>query len=256
MPRSVLGFPKKRERTPRKRGRPAGGPVGGLLDTPERPARSPLVGGRRDAGTTEPYDGQPPRTARRGGRSTDQRGSRLTNPHPALTTGIRGSRERKIKAAHQPPPHTSPGSVSMPPATPTIPPQAGTTDAPISPTMEYGERRQTPPRTSSLASPSGKVPTVPAHTRSPEAHVEAPTAGPPISAGIPPKPGTHGSSRSNTPMRPVATPHPTPLVHGPALIAIVHTSPTTPRQTDPKRNIAHPPVAHTNPATPGMFSLA
>lgn len=141
----------------------------------------------------------------------------------------------------------------MPPAIPTISSNTGTTDAPI-PTIEYGERRQPSPRTSPSSPLSVKVPMVPAHTRSPEAHVEAPTAGSLLLAGIPPKSGTHGSSRSNTPMCPVATPHPTPSIHGPTPIATAHTPPTTPRQTDPKRNIAHPPVAHTNPATPGISS--
>nr|QQO99826.1 NADH dehydrogenase subunit 4 [Selaginella nipponica] len=171
-----------------------------------------------------------------------------------LIIGIWGSRERKIKAAYQFFLYTLLGSVFMLLAILIIFSHAGTTDVPILLTIEYGERRQILLWTSFFASFSGKVPMVPVHIWLPEAHVEAPTAGSLILAGILLKLGTYGLLRFNIPMCPVATLYFTPLIYGLTLIAIVYTSLTTLRQIDLKRNIAYSSVAHMNLATLGMFS--
>jgi len=134
--------------------------------------------------------------------------------------------------------------------------QTGTTDLHILLTTEFSERRQILLWLAFLASFSVKVPMVPVHIWLPEAHVEAPTAGSVILAGILPKLGTYGFSRSSIPMFPEATPHSTPSIHTPSAIAIPYTSPTTIRQIDPKKIIAHSPVAHMNFVTIGMFSRA
>nr|YP_010593548.1 NADH dehydrogenase subunit 4 [Taxus chinensis]YP_010726002.1 NADH dehydrogenase subunit 4 [Taxus wallichiana]WAI96658.1 NADH dehydrogenase subunit 4 [Taxus chinensis]WDY83723.1 NADH dehydrogenase subunit 4 [Taxus wallichiana] len=171
-----------------------------------------------------------------------------------ITIGVWGSRRRKIRAAHQFFPYTSPGSVPMPPAIPSILSQTGTTDSQILSTTESSERRQISPWIAPPAPSPVKVPMVPVHIRLPEAHVEAPTAGSVISAGIPSKSGTYGFSRFSIPMFPEATLRPTPFIYTLSAIAILYTPPTTLRQIDPKKIIAHSPVAHTNPVTIGMFS--
>jgi NADH-ubiquinone oxidoreductase chain 4 len=96
---------------------------------------------------------------------------------------------------------------------------------------------------------------VPVHIWLPEAHVEAPTAGSIILAGILLKFGTYGLLRFNIPMCPVATLYFTPFMYGLSVIAIVYTSLTTIRQIDLKRTIAYSSVAHMNLGTIGMFSL-
>nr|ACI02102.1 NADH dehydrogenase subunit 4 [Isoetes engelmannii]ACI95888.1 NADH dehydrogenase subunit 4 [Isoetes engelmannii] len=173
----------------------------------------------------------------------------------SIIIGIRGSRQRKIKAAYQFFSYTSLGSVFMLSAISPISSGTGTTDVQILLTTGFSERRQISPRIASPASPPVKVPMVPVHIRSSEAYVEAPTAGFVISAGIPSKLGTHGFSRFNIPTRPVATPHSTPFIYTPSVIAIIHTPPTTIRQIDLKKNIAYSSVAHMNFGTIGMFSL-
>ncbi|KAL0667244.1 hypothetical protein Bca4012_029948 [Brassica carinata] len=108
----------------------------------------------------------------------------------------------------------------------------GTTDLQISLTTKFCERRQIFLWIASFASFAVKVPMVPVHIWLPEAHVEAPTAGSVILAGIPLKFGTHGA------------------------IAIIYTSLTTSRQIDLKKIIAYSSVAHMNLVTIGMFSRA
>lgn len=141
-------------------------------------------------------------------------------------------------------------------AIPLISFQTGTTDLQILPTTESSERRQIFPWIAPFAPFPVKVPMVPVHIRLPEAHVEAPTAGSVILAGILSKLGTYGFLRFSIPMFPEATLCFTPFIHTLSAIAIIYTSSTTPRQIDLKKIIAHSPVAHTNPVTIGMFSRA
>jgi len=101
-----------------------------------------------------------------------------------------------------------------------------------------------------------KVPMVPVHIWLPEAHVEAPTAGSVILAGIPSKLGTHGFLRFSIPMFPETTLCSTPLIYTPSAIAIIYTSLTTSRQIDLKKIIAYSSVARMNLVTIGMFSRA
>ncbi|KAJ4947994.1 hypothetical protein NE237_022066 [Protea cynaroides] len=134
--------------------------------------------------------------------------------------------------------------------------QSGTTDLQISLTTEFSERRQIFLWIASFASFAVKVPMVPVHIWSPEAHVEAPTAGSVILAGIPSKLGTHGFLRFSIPMFPEATLRSTPFIYTPSAIAIIYTPSTTSRQIDLKKIIAHSPVAHMNLVTIGMSSRA
>ncbi|MQM23940.1 hypothetical protein Taro_057010, partial [Colocasia esculenta] len=95
---------------------------------------------------------------------------------------------------------------------------------------------------------------VPVHIWLPEAHVEAPTAGSVILAGIPSKLGTHGFLRFSIPMFPEATLRSTPFIYTPSAIAIIYTPSTTSRQIDLKKIIAYSLVAHMNLVTIGMSS--
>jgi proton-translocating NADH-quinone oxidoreductase chain M len=106
-----------------------------------------------------------------------------------------------------------------------------------------------------FASFAVKVPMVPVHIWLPEAHVEAPTAGSVILAGILLKLGTYGFLRFSIPLFPYASIYFTPLIYTMSIIAIIYTSLTTLRQVDLKKIIAYSSVAHMNFVTLGLFSL-
>ena len=96
---------------------------------------------------------------------------------------------------------------------------------------------------------------LPAHIWLPEAHVEAPTAGSVILAGILLKLGIYGILRFSLPLFPLASYFFTPLVYTLALMGIVFASFTAIRQLDLKRIIAYSSVAHMNVVVIGLFSF-
>jgi NADH-quinone oxidoreductase subunit M len=93
------------------------------------------------------------------------------------------------------------------------------------------------------------------HLWLPEAHVEAPTAGSVILAGVLLKLGTYGFIRFSLPLFPQASFYFTPLVYTMSLIGIIYASLTAIRQTDFKRIIAYTSVAHMNVVMLGIFSF-
>jgi NADH-quinone oxidoreductase subunit M len=99
-----------------------------------------------------------------------------------------------------------------------------------------------------------KVPMFPVHTWLPDAHVEAPTAGSVILAGILLKMGGYGFMRFSLPMFPQASVEFAPLIFALSAIAIVYTSLVAFRQTDMKKLIAYSSVAHMGFVTMGIFS--
>ena len=105
-----------------------------------------------------------------------------------------------------------------------------------------------------FASFAVKMPMWPVHTWLPDAHVEAPTAGSVILAGILLKMGGYGFLRFSLPMFPQASHYFTPLVFALSAVAIVYTSLVAFRQTDIKKLIAYSSVAHMGFVTMGIFS--
>jgi NADH-quinone oxidoreductase subunit M len=105
-----------------------------------------------------------------------------------------------------------------------------------------------------FASFAVKVPMWPVHTWLPDAHVEAPTAGSVILAGVLLKMGAYGFLRFSIPMMPDASVTFTPLIFTLSIIAIVYTSLVALVQEDMKKLIAYSSVAHMGFVTLGIFS--
>jgi NADH-quinone oxidoreductase subunit M len=98
------------------------------------------------------------------------------------------------------------------------------------------------------------MPMWPVHTWLPDAHVEAPTAGSVILAGVLLKMGGYGFIRFSLPMFPDASHYFAPLVFALSVIAIIYTSLVALVQTDIKKLIAYSSVAHMGFVTMGLFA--
>jgi len=106
-----------------------------------------------------------------------------------------------------------------------------------------------------LASFAVKVPMWPVHTWLPDAHVEAPTAGSVILAGVLLKMGGYGFLRFTIPMLPEASAHFAPLMFTLSVVAVIYTSLVALAQEDMKKLIAYSSVAHMGIVTIGMFTF-
>jgi len=100
-----------------------------------------------------------------------------------------------------------------------------------------------------------KVPMFPVHTWLPDAHVEAPTAGSIILAGILIKMGAYGFLRFSLPFFPDATLAWTPAIMVLSVIAIIYGAYMAFAQTDFKKLIAYSSVSHMGFVTLGIFAL-
>jgi NADH-quinone oxidoreductase subunit M len=106
-----------------------------------------------------------------------------------------------------------------------------------------------------FASFAVKVPMWPVHTWLPDAHVEAPTAGSVILAGVLLKMGGYGFLRFSIPLFPEATQYFAPLVFGLSIVAVIYTSLVALVQEDMKKLIAYSSVAHMGFVTIGAFVM-
>jgi NADH-quinone oxidoreductase subunit M len=132
---------------------------------------------------------------------------------------------------------------------------AGTTDVPTIAATRIGFNMQAWLWLAFFASFAVKVPMWPVHTWLPDAHVEAPTAGSVILAGVLLKMGGYGFLRFSIPILPEATAYFAPLVFALSIVAVIYTSLVALAQEDMKKLIAYSSVAHMGIVTIGMFAL-
>ncbi len=132
---------------------------------------------------------------------------------------------------------------------------AGTTDIPTLLTHDFPRTMQTWLWLAFFASFAVKVPMWPVHTWLPDAHVEAPTAGSVILAGVLLKFGGYGFLRFSLPMFTEASIDFTPLIFGLSIIAVIYTSLVALAQEDMKKLIAYSSVAHMGFVTVGAFTM-
>jgi NADH-quinone oxidoreductase subunit M len=102
---------------------------------------------------------------------------------------------------------------------------------------------------------ASKIPMFPFHVWLPEAHVEAPTVGSVLLAGILLKLGVYGFLRFSLSLFPQASLYFSPLVYLLSVLGVIYASMSAIRQTDIKRIIAYSSVAHMNLVTLGIFSF-
>ena len=100
-----------------------------------------------------------------------------------------------------------------------------------------------------------KVPLWPLHSWLPDAHVEAPTAGSVILAGVLLKMGTYGFVRFNLPLFPAASVQAAPTIAILAIIGIIYGAIVSFAQTDVKKLVAYSSVSHLGFVMLGIFSL-
>ncbi|MBM3570282.1 MAG: NADH-quinone oxidoreductase subunit M [Alphaproteobacteria bacterium] len=133
--------------------------------------------------------------------------------------------------------------------------QAGTTDMPTLATTAFPSGMQHWMWLAFFASFAVKMPMWPVHTWLPDAHVEAPTAGSVILAGVLLKMGGYGFIRFSIPMMPEASVTFAPLIYGLSVVAVIYTSLVALMQEDMKKLIAYSSVAHMGFVTIGLFTL-
>ena len=133
--------------------------------------------------------------------------------------------------------------------------QAGTTDIPTLMHTHFPVAMQSWLFFAFFASFAVKVPMWPVHTWLPDAHVEAPTAGSVILAGVLLKLGAYGFLRFSVPMLPEASQHFAPLIYTLSVVAVIYTSLVALAQEDMKKLIAYSSVAHMGVVTIGIFTF-
>ena len=132
---------------------------------------------------------------------------------------------------------------------------AGTADIPTLLNTDFAVKAQWWLWLAFFASFAVKMPMWPVHTWLPDAHVQAPTAGSVILAGVLLKMGGYGFLRFSLPMFPEASASFIPLVFGLSMVAVVYTSLVALVQNDMKKLIAYSSVAHMAIVTVGLFTF-
>lgn len=132
---------------------------------------------------------------------------------------------------------------------------AGTSSIPALQTFDFPAHVQTWLWLAFFASFAVKMPMWPVHTWLPDAHVQAPTAGSVILAGVLLKLGGYGFLRFSLPMFPEASGQLTWLIFGLSAVAVIYTSLVALVQSDMKKLIAYSSVAHMAIVTIGLFAF-
>jgi len=133
--------------------------------------------------------------------------------------------------------------------------EAHTTSIPLLLNHDFPAHAQTWLWLAFFASFAVKMPMWPVHTWLPDAHVQAPTAGSVILAGVLLKLGGYGFLRFSVPMFPEASAQLTWLVFGLSAVAVIYTSLVALVQSDMKKLIAYSSVAHMAIVTIGLFAF-
>jgi NADH-quinone oxidoreductase subunit M len=171
-----------------------------------------------------------------------------------LIIGIWGGVER-IKASYKFFLYTFFGSVLMLIAMIYMVGVAGTTSIPQLMAYDFSRSAQTWLFLAFFASFAVKLPMWPVHTWLPDAHVQAPTAGSVILAGVLLKLGGYGFIRFSLPMFPEGSAQFVPMVFVLSGIAVVYTSLVALVQRDMKKLIAYSSVAHMAFVSFGLFAM-
>jgi NADH-quinone oxidoreductase subunit M len=171
-----------------------------------------------------------------------------------LIIGVWGGAER-IKASYKFFLYTFLGSVLMLIAMIYMAGAAGTSSIPALMAYDFPKQAQTFLFLAFLASFAVKLPMWPVHTWLPDAHVQAPTAGSVILAGVLLKLGGYGFIRFSLPMFPDGSLQFIPLMFGLSAVAAIYTSLVALVQTDMKKLIAYSSVAHMGFVTFGLFAM-
>jgi proton-translocating NADH-quinone oxidoreductase chain M len=166
-----------------------------------------------------------------------------------------GSRERKVRAADQLVFYTLIGSLIWLPCVLLMYSEAGTTNLELLYHHQWDFAAQCFLWWGFFLALAVKIPVVPIHLWLPEAHVEAPTAGSVLLAGVVLKLGSYGFLRFCLPLLPDACSYYGPLVITLGLVSLIYTSLTTLRQVDLKKVIAYSSIAHMNMANIAIFTL-
>ncbi|MBY8828262.1 NADH-quinone oxidoreductase subunit M [Hephaestia mangrovi] len=132
---------------------------------------------------------------------------------------------------------------------------AGTTSIPVLLNYDFPVHAQMWLWLAFFASFAVKMPMWPVHTWLPDAHVQAPTAGSVILAGVLLKLGGYGFLRFSLPMFPEASHQFIWLVFGLSAVAVIYTSLVALVQQDMKKLIAYSSVAHMAIVTIGLFAF-
>ena len=132
---------------------------------------------------------------------------------------------------------------------------SGTTDLAVLMHAQFPARMQFWLFLAFFASFAVKVPMWPVHTWLPDAHVEAPTAGSVILAGVLLKMGAYGFLRFSLPMLPQASQSFAPLMFALGVIAVIYTSLVALAQADMKKLIAYSSIAHMGVVIIGIFTF-